>query len=134
PGDARSASRARALRRLRSSCRASGCAGPGTRAPRRARSTVRQRLAATLRARAVVLLDVALELGVGSGETVAAVSTDDRDVEQVVRLGRVGSGLDRREARIADRAGRQARVHARVVRARVLKLGLPQLAGPLVEH
>src|SRR2546427_4188757 len=73
------------------------------------------RLSALLRARAVVLRDVALELGVGRGEGMRAVPAGLHDVEQVVVARGVRRRSQRREAGIADRAGRQPLVRARVV-------------------
>ena len=64
----------------------------------------------------------------------AAVAAHRRHVEEVVGLRRVGGGLDRGQARAADRPRRQTRVDARVVRVRVLQLGHPQGARPLVHH
>src|SRR5512133_2500752 len=71
-------------------------------------SAVRGVLPAALLAGRVVRRHVLLELRVGGAERVGAVAAGLDDVEEVLHVGRIGGGLDRGEARVADRRRRQA--------------------------
>ena len=81
----------------------------------RHQSTGVRRFAAGRRAGFVVAGDVGFEFGFGGGEGVLAAGARLDHVVEVVDLRRVGGGLDRGEAGVADRARRQARVEAGVV-------------------
>ena len=117
---------ARRARTRPGASRASGCARPASRGRRSASSpTVGGRLPAAALALLVVGLDVALELRVGRGEVVGAVAVRLDDVEEVVDARRVRGGLDRVEARAADRRRRQAGALARVVGRVDVQLGRP---------
>src|SRR5207253_7550567 len=63
----------------------------------------------------LVALIVALELGEGGGERVLTAGARLHYVVEVADVRGAGRGLDRRQARVADRAGRQAHVCTRVV-------------------
>src|SRR4051812_23219619 len=79
------------------------------------RLTLRGRLAALLGPGGVVPGHIALELRIGRGEGVGAVPARLHDVEEVVRARWVRGCLERRKARVADGAGRQSLMGARVV-------------------
>src|SRR4051812_48794575 len=68
-------------------------------------SAVLRRLAAGLLARLVVARDRGVELLERPRELVRRRLARVDDVEEVLRTRRVGRGLDRGEARVADRAG-----------------------------
>ena len=77
----------------------------------------------------LVLLDVPQVLFERLGEDVRAVAL--RDEEQIVRLRRPHHRLDRVEARVGDRPGRQARVDVRIVRRIDLEVVERQLLLPV---
>src|SRR4051794_27492899 len=85
-------------------------------------SALRRALAALGGARGVVLRDVRLELRLGRGERVAAVATRLDDVEEVGLVRGMRRGLQRAEARVADRRRRQPLPGARVVGRVALQL------------
>ena len=82
---------------------------------RRAARAVGRRVAAGRSAGRVVRGLGRLESGIGGGEEVAA-TVRLRHVVEVVDVRGMRRGLDRRQARVADRGRRQARVLVRVVR------------------
>src|SRR3712207_5530441 len=95
---------------------------PSTPARTTAALAVGRRPPAAPLAGSVVAGHVLLELRVRRGERVLAAGPRLDHEEEIVRPGRARRGLDRGEARVADRPGREARVLAGVVRGRVLEL------------
>src|SRR3954469_2303535 len=79
----------------------------------------------------VVARLVALELGERVRERVLAAGAGLHDVIQVADLRRTGRGLDRGQARIADRGGWQSPADARVVRGVERQLAAGERPAPV---